>query len=320
MAIGTTTVLNDQRYDIIADSLMLLGINEAGENIADADMQLGVRWLNRLVKQWETQGIFLNTNEYAVLYMQAGISDYTLGNETLGAAHWAADPIEQALEINAAVGATTLTIDSSVLLTIGDHIGIVGNDGTLQWTTVASKPTISTVTINDALLVASDIGNLVFSYTARPSSGAPLRLIEANILNYVGEQTSSILCPILSFEDMFQLTNRKQLGTLVNISYDKKIDTGIISTWLTPNNCATRLRLHYQRPIFDFTDTTSTQDLPPQYLSALIYNLAVMLAPSYGKSALLQALIPMAQSYLTQVETFDQENVSIYFSPTQYRY
>lgn len=320
MAVGTSTVLNDTRYDIISDALMLLGVNEAGENISDADMQLGVRWLNRMIKQWESKGMFLNTNAYATLFLEYGVSKYILGNEAAGLAHWAEDPVTQTLESDLIVGATSVTVDSTALMTVGDHVGIVDDSSDIQWTTVSSITNATTFVLTVPLLVASASGNLVYSYTTRPSSGAPLKILGANILTQSGEQTSSILLPILSFLDFFQLTNKKQIGQPTNMVYDKKIDTGTVNIWLTPNTASARIELHYERPMFDFTLATSTQDLPPQYLSAIIYGLAVLLAPSYGRSEILTTLLPIAEQMLDEVEQFDQENISLYMSPTQYRY
>jgi len=320
MTVGTTTNLDETRLTIISDAMMLLGVNAAGEAIADADMQLGVRWLNRLIKQWQGLGIHVWTNSYATLYFELGVQTYYLGNETQGGVHWAEEPVEQSLTADAAAAATTLNIDSSLLLTVGDHIGIIDNDGDIQWTTVATKPSSTSVTISTPLLVASDSGNYVYSYTERPASGSPLRILQANLKSGLGEQVSSIIMPALSFSDFFQLTSKLSPGTPINWSYQRNINSGDLMVWPTPNVLTNRMVLHYTRPMFDFDTAVTTQDLGQEWITAIIYNLAVLLAPSYGKSNLLQTLTPLASEFLGLADSYDQEDVSLYLSPTKYRY
>lgn len=320
MAVGITTDLNESRYTIISDSLMLLGVNEAGENIADADMQLGVRWLNRLVKQWESKGVFLNTNTYATLFLEPGLNEYIIGNEANSQAYWAETPATMALTTNAVVATTTLVVDSTLLLQVGYYLGVVNNDNILQWTEITSITDLTTLHVLDPLLIAANSGNLVYAFSSAPTFGAPLKVLDANIVSGSGTTTSEILMPILAFEDYFQLTNKLSPGNPVNLSYNKKIDTGVIRVWPTPNSAAQRIRLHIQRPIFNFDMTTDTQDLPAQYLSALVYGLSVLLAPSYGKSSLLQTLAPVYQTLLDEVTSFDQEDISCYLTPSTYRF
>lgn len=319
MTTGTTTNYEDNRTTIITDAMFLLGVQEAGETIADADMQLAVRWLNRMVKKWQATGIHVWANSYATLFLESGANEYTLGNETQGGAHWATAPIEQALTADAAAAATTLQLDSTDL-TVGDHIGIVNDDNGIQWTTVATKPNATSVTISAALTDASAEGNYVYSYTSRPSSGAPLRILQANRKTGLDAQTSTIIMPGLAFLDFFQLTNKLGAGTPVNWSYQKDVNIGNLKLWPNPDDCTVRMVLQYTRPLYNFDNPGDTQDIAQEWLTAIIYNLAVLLAPSYGKSSLLPTLAAQAQAYLDEANTYDQEAVSIYLSPTQYRY
>lgn len=320
MTVGTTTNLNDSRLEIISDALMLLGVTEAGETVSESDMQLGVRWLNRMVKQWQAKGIEVWTNSYATLFLEMDTSLYILGNEAQGGAMWAEDPIEQLLTEDADLGDTILNVESSSDITIGDHFGIIDNDGILEWFLVADKPTTTSVTINSPLLADCNSDNYIYSFSNRPESGAPLRIINANLKSNMDQQTSEIIMPGIAFQDWFQLTNKQGPGNPVNWNYSPKINTGEMRLWPTPNNMTQRVGLQYTRPMFNFDTATSTQDMQQEWITAIIYNLAVILAPSYGKSSLLPTLKVMADEYLEEAESYSQETISIYFNPTNERW
>lgn len=321
MTTGITTNLDESRLTIIGDALLLLGVIAPGEAVSSADEQLSARFLNRLIKQWQGMGIHVWSNADATVFLQYGSPEYTLGNETQGGAHWAESPISTALSSDAAVAATTINVDSTVGMLAGDHIGIVDNTNAIQWTTITTVTNATTLLLGAAIITASDTDNYVFSYTSRPSSGAPLRILDANRIIDINEQSSTTMIPILAFNDFFGLTNRQALGTPINICYQKNIDTGTLQVWNNPNDASLRVELHYTRPLYNFDSNTNTADISPEWLQAIIYNLAVVLAPAYGAISLLQALKPMADEMLHMADDYDQENISLYVcGPTEYRW
>lgn len=321
MATGTTTNLEESRTTIMTDALLLLGVIDSSETIQAADSQLCARFLNRLLKQWQAKGIHVWTNSYATLFLDPSVSAYTLGNETLGAAHWAETTVDTDLTADAAAAATTLTVTSTTGMTVGDHIGIVDDDNDIHWTTIATIPTSTTLTITSGLTAASADGNYVFTYTTRPVSGAPLRILEANRMENIGEQESQVMLPLLSFSDYFMLSNKKSEGTPVNAQYEKETTQGVFTLWPTPDNANTRIRMRYTRPIFNFDSNTDVGDISPEWEQALVYNLAVVLAPAYGALSLLPALKPMADEMLSDANDYDQEPLSLYVcGPTKERW
>jgi hypothetical protein len=77
----------------------------------------------------------------------------------------------------------------------------------------------------------------------------------------------------------------KEKGTLANVPtklyYDQAVPTGKIYLWPTPNASST-IDLWLYSALTQFADLVTSVDLAPGYLDALIYNLAVRIAPEFG--------------------------------------
>jgi hypothetical protein len=71
----------------------------------------------------------------------------------------------------------------------------------------------------------------------------------------------------------------------------------------------------YDRQIEIFENTLDKQDFPNEWSEAIVYQLAVRLAPRYGKIDKLTILKPIADELLKKMESFDDEWGSIYLQP-----
>ena len=107
----------------------------------------------------------------------------------------------------------------------------------------------------------------------------------------------------------------------VQITYQPKVDTGLITIWPSPDATAVAdvtVRIIYQRPVEMFTATSETMDIPKEWHLPIVYNLAVLLAPEWGVPlADRTALQKEANEYLTRTLEFGQEDGSVYFSARQ---
>lgn len=91
------------------------------------------------------------------------------------------------------------------------------------------------------------------------------------------------LLPI-AYKD-FRLLNTESTGRPTQYSYQPKINLGVLSLWPLPTSTDVStytLQITYQRPFEGFTAAGETPDFPQQWQKALIYQLAVDLAPEYG--------------------------------------
>lgn len=65
--------------DLITDALILLGVASAEETLSAADLQLGMRSLNRMIESWATERLILFHPVREVFELAAGKADYTMG-------------------------------------------------------------------------------------------------------------------------------------------------------------------------------------------------------------------------------------------------
>lgn len=71
-------------------------------------------------------------------------------------------------------------------------------------------------------------------------------------------------------------------GTPSTLYYNANFPLATIYLWRVPNQAGT-LKLYYRIPLTSFSTLDSNFAFPPEYEEALIYNLAVRLAPEYEK-------------------------------------
>lgn len=108
-------------------------------------------------------------------------------------------------------------------------------------------------------------------------------------------------------------------GVPIQVTYQAKNNIGTLKVWPTPDSYSATnvtLQLTYLRPIEYFSSATDTADFPEEWVSALIYNLAVRMAPEYGiPLSDRQLLIREAEKYLETAEDNAFEDASFFIQP-----
>ncbi len=106
-------------------------------------------------------------------------------------------------------------------------------------------------------------------------------------------------------------------GYPIQISYTPKVNLGVIKLWPTPDATAvanTTVTIVYQRPMEYMSSSTDTFDIPEEWLEAVVYNLAVRLAPEWGVPLPdRKALKNEADEYLEMAKSFGAEDGSIFW-------
>jgi hypothetical protein len=113
--------------------------------------------LNAMVKGWQETGVHVWTEKEATLFPAVDQVSYAMGGSATD--HVTESYAQTQITAIEAAGQTILSVDDTSDMTALDHIGIQLDDGTLFWSTVASK-TSTTVTINDALTDSGRGGQL----------------------------------------------------------------------------------------------------------------------------------------------------------------
>lgn len=309
MATSGSTDFTSTTNDIIKDAFRKINVVGVDENPSAEDNSFAYRELNRMVKRWQAQGNHLWKKKTGTIFLQKSQREYNL---SANGDHAAIDYVETTLSADEAIGQVTLSITSSTGMTAGDYIGIETDGNNLFWSTIDSVPDTTSVVIDDALTTAASSGLRVYAYTTRITE--PFFVYSA-----VREDKSEIDIPMepLSYEEYFQQPNKTQEGTPTLYEYDRQLGVGIIRVWLVPQDVEWLLKITYSEKIEDFDSNSNTPDFPQEWEDALVLNLAVKLAPVYGKGndsnfAILKADADMA---LQEALEIDNEQGSMFLQP-----
>lgn len=306
MATSGSVDFSQTRNEIIGDALVQIGAIAAGDAPSAEDSAFAARQLNRMVKAWQADGVHLWKRKEAYLFCSTGQARYGFGSAATDHAAEVSDVAFTTLTADAASGASSLTVDSTTGIAAADYIGVVLDDGTIDWDTVSAVP--GAITLTGTLSGAASSGNAVFAYTTRLNR--PLRIVAAS-----RRDTNEIDTPIImtSHEEYQRIPNKTSQGRTNNVYYQPEIPTGYAYLWPAPDTSSDRIRITCELPIEDFDASSNTADLPQEWLDALVWNLARRLMPSYGTPAAdrQQIMFEAEQSYQT-LKGWDAEPEPLY--------
>src|SRR3990167_6026040 len=315
MATSGVSTFNATRNEIISAALRKLQVKSHGTTISAEMNQECDFALNSLVKRLQARGLHVWTVQEATLFPQLLQVRYALAKTS--ADYCAATNSYTTKTITAAEesGQTTISVTSSTGMTASDKIGIVGDDGTIHWTTISSVPGATSVVIAVALDAAAAAGNYVHFYTS--NIVRPLRIVSARRykIDSVTAGTETPIIPI-SHLDYQALPNKMAAGTVNQVYYDAPLSTGDLYLWQKPDDVDTLIRFTWHRPIEDFSAAGDNPDMPQEWIDALVFNLALVMAPEYCVNGQrLTEIAALATSFLDEVSGFDREDTSIFFAP-----
>ena len=109
-------------------------------------------------------------------------------------------------------------------------------------------------------------------------------------------------------------------GTPIQLSYQPFINYGEIRLWPVPDSTATSstITIVYQAPFEYFNASTDTLSFPEEWYLAVIYKLAVLLAPEWGiPLADRQDLKKEAAEYIEMAKEVGYEDGSLFVQPNK---
>lgn len=307
MTTSGTTTFNYTRDQIIRAALRKIGAFASGETPDAQTITDCSDALNAMVKRWNTKGIHLWTESEAILFLQPGQVQYSLGTGSTDNA--TSTYTATTTSAQASLGASSITVASVTGIAATNNIGIVLNKGTIQWTTVLSVVG-NTVNLNATLQDSVLSGNNVYVYTT--AIVRPLRVPFARRYNIA----SAIDTPMIgmSRRDYRDLPNKQNSGIPTQFFYDPQLGLGQFFVWPNPPDPTNAIKFTWYRPIQDFNNPGDTPDLPQEWIDALIFNLAALMAPEYDvPPQRFQMIATFAASCLDDVMGWDREPESTYF-------
>ncbi len=297
---------NLTRNEIITQALRTLGILADGEDATGDQISDGSYRLNLMIKAWRNKGISLPLYQEITVYLESGKQSYLIGatGDKAAARSYKTEVATAALS-----GVSTVTVDSASNFTNGDVVGVVQDNNTILWTTGTKSGNV--ITLGAALTYGVAVDNHVYFYTS--IAQRPLTVKAARLKVNDGNETP---VNIVNRQEYFNYTNKTATGKINSVYYDPQLNNGVLYTYLTADSVNDTLLLTVQRQVADFDSDGDTADFPPEWLEAIVYNLAVRMFTKYGIDADTKATVSaMADSLLQDAEDFDQED-SIQFSPS----
>lgn len=308
MATSGTSSFTRTRDQICHTAGRKIGAIRAGETMSNNMLTDFVESLNVMVKHWQGKGLHVWTTTEATLFPQVSQVRYALA--LTGADHATQSYVATATSIAAIAAATTITVDDDDGILDNDHLGITLTDGTLFWTTVNGTPALNVVTFDDALTGAVAVDAAVYAYTTKIVR--PLKIVGAR--TYSPATAQEVPLDVMSRMDYLALPNKTATGAINQVFYDPQLTTGYLYLWLAQTSVRDLLKFTWWRPIEDFNAAGDNADLPQEWLQALIFNLAVVMAPEFGvPTERLAATKALADEYLSDMEGFDRDGDSIQF-------
>lgn len=293
-------------------ALQRLGVYGIGRTVSSEDLSYVCDELNMMLKYWQTKGLHLFTKTEGVLYLTPGTSPYSLGSTAK--ATKSSDEVISLLNGDVASGSAALTVDSTSGMTIGDVLGVVLADKTIHWTTVATIPTSTTMTASAVLTGAANDNALVYTYTTALEK--PLRVLSARKRTGSGENISDTILSEMSYQDYQELPVKNSTGSSpTQFAFNPNNTNSTMYLWPCPSDGAERIQFTYERKIEDMDNTSDDFDLPSEWLLAIEFNLASLIARPFGKASAVKDVLPMAQSLLDDLLDWDAEHSTIEISP-----
>lgn len=153
------------------------------------------------------------------------------------------------------------------------------------------------------------------SYTIGPTGNlvAERPLAIANARRVV----SGIETPITisSRQEYMDQSSKADTGKPVFVYYDPQLTNGVMYVWPAPD-AADTIKFSAKQYLEDFDTTANTPYFPPEWLDAIVYNLAFRLCPMYDVVGEDRAtLAQQAFQFLSEAEDSDQEQGSVFLAP-----
>lgn len=292
--------------DLITGALRNIGVYEAGEPLASDDANDALVVLNALLDSWSADHLMIYASVETLQTFTAGTYQYTVGNYVGGT--FTGTLVSGSAVISGVTVPSNLTANGDVTC---DTVGALPAGVTvLSFNAGAGTVTLSA---NALQTIATPI---VFTYTipGQFKMDRPLRV--TNAFTRITTSGSQLDYPmqVCTAEDQYTAIGFKGVAGPwpIALFYQPTYPLGNMFFYPNPSQAA-QLHLWTDNIFSQFASLTQDIGFPQGYVRALIKNLALELAPEYGKSvpALLVKQAREAKVLLQQLNA-DPQAVAAY--------
>lgn len=304
MAVSGSKNFTVTRTDLIYAALRKTGEFDSGETPAAGDIADAALALNLMVKEWSARGIDVPWREEITVFLQPGTQSYLIGPD---GDHATTSYVETTLSTDEALGSSSLGLTSTTGINTSDYIGVKLDDGTIHWTTITN---VAGTTITTGLASSASAGNAVYAYTTK--AYRPQRVVYAYRRSASDVDSEVGLIGEVAYQG---LSSKGSGGPVNQIYYKQTVSNGTLYVWPANSGGPDKLVLISQNLVDDFDAAGNNPQFPIEWANAIVWNLAVELAPEYGVSIKEQInLQRLASEKLETLLNTDVENASVIFS------
>lgn len=306
MAVGTTSTFSQNRNQIINRAYAAIGIRTDQRALTASEVSEASDELNIMIKSWKTKDYLWKTEE-GTLFLVNGQASYVLDGATANATQIYSSTTTT---VDANAAATSITVSATTGFTIGYFIGVVQNNNTILWTTIANVVGL-VVTLTAPLTYAANSGNNVYAYQTKISRPEII-----NSLRVRSSTNTDLPTVLLSRDSYFNIPVKTNSARPNQWYYDKQLSYGALYLWPTPNSVSDTVNFTYQKMFLDIDSAATDPDFPIEWVDPIVLNLAVRLARIKGKDMQFREQLKRdADEALSTVQGYDRETSSIYFQP-----
>lgn len=316
MTVGTASDFNLGRNEIITEALRelrVIGVNQTtatGNQISMCSTRL-----NLMMRAWQADGLHVWTQQTGVLFQTASQAQYSTDTDRMCNID---DLVITSLGAAEATGQTVLTVADTTDMTAADEIGILLDDGTMQWTTIVSVDSPTQVTITDALTDDAASGNNVYAFTTR--LGKLVKIYDdIRVRNMTtGTSTTYNETPVFLFsrQEYNILSNKTNTGLTSQVYFQPLRDKSTFYLWPVPNNAINLVLFTYERNLLDFDTSTNFADAPAEWTRTFVMCLAAEVGNLFGvPQDRLADIVARANSMRENLLGWDNDQYSIRIQP-----
>lgn len=174
------------------------------------------------------------------------------------------------------------------------------------------------LTVSKTSYIIGNTGTTEFG-TPDVISHKPMKITQAWLRNTTVSPQNDIPIQVISHFNYNEFGSKFSTGTSNSVYVHIGRDQAQVNLYLTPDTTAAttyQLHLSTQRQLFDMSAAGDNFDFPAEWYYALGWNLALELATDNSVDAeTFNRVAQMAMKTLSEVEDFDREDTSIYFTP-----
>jgi hypothetical protein len=276
MAVSNVFTFNLTETNLIASALRKLGVLAEGQSPTTNQATYAREAINLTLKNFMNLGMPLWYIRQGYLFPDENTNTFLLGPS---GANWTDSFNTGYLTSDEATATIGISFDdptSSTYPANTDKIGIELDDGSVDWTTVSAGGGTANLTITPGLTSAASANRRWYSYTNKAQR--PETILDG----YLVYSATNFRRPIAVVEEStVRQVNLAIEGGTVYVNYVPWLVNGKCSIWPRFADGASYLELRYQAPFDDSTTGADTMAIPVNWQLALVYAVAVTLAPEY---------------------------------------